>query len=199
MSTYYVTMIHLSKLRNSHWENTINWVSYFSIKEVCLVWSCFTLPLSQWKFRVFFFLALFSSLEFLEVSFKLPFKKPPFQKFIGKNLGKFLFYRVFMHQHSYTKWIYTKQISYKIWFIIKHCLLLLLLLSHFSRVRLCATPWTAPPGSSTRGIFQARVLEWGAIAFSEKHCLQFTKLNCLNSMIPLIWGRESSQIHIDRK
>ena len=25
------------------------------------------------------------------------------------------------------------------------------------------------PGSSTHGIFQARVLEWGAIAFSEKN------------------------------
>ena len=96
-------------------------------------------------------------------------------------------------------------------------LLLLLLLSHFSHVRLCATPYTAThqtprpwdspgkntgvgchfllqcmkvkserevaqscptlsdpmdcslPGSSARGIFQARVLEWGAIAFSEKH------------------------------
>ena len=24
-----------------------------------------------------------------------------------------------------------------------------------------------PPGSSVRGIFQARVLEWGAIAFSD--------------------------------
>ena len=91
--------------------------------------------------------------------------------------------------------------------------LLLLLLSHFSRVPLCATPQTAahqappslgfsckntgvgchfllqcmkvkresevaqcptpsdpmdcsPPGSSAHGIFQARVLEWGAIAFS---------------------------------
>ena len=87
------------------------------------------------------------------------------------------------------------------------------MLSHFSRVRLCATPWTAAhqaslslgfsrqehwsglpfpspmrvkseseviqscltlsdpmasslPGSSVHGIFQARVLEWGAIAFS---------------------------------
>ena len=93
--------------------------------------------------------------------------------------------------------------------------LLLLLLSHFSRVRLCATPqtaahqsphpWDSPgkntgvgcyfllqcmqvksesevaqpcltlsdpmdcslPGSSIHGIFQARVLEWGAIAFSQ--------------------------------
>ena len=91
---------------------------------------------------------------------------------------------------------------------------LLLLLSYFSRVRLCATPetaahqvprpWDSPgkntrvgchfllqcmtvksesevaqscltlsdpmdcslPGSSIHGIFQARVLEWGAIAFS---------------------------------
>ena len=43
---------------------------------------------------------------------------------------------------------------------------LLLLLSHFSCVQLVATPWTAayqaPP---SMGFFQARVLEWGAIAF----------------------------------
>ena len=89
-------------------------------------------------------------------------------------------------------------------------MLLLLLLSRFSRVRLCATPEMAAhqappslgfsrqehwsglpfpspmherevvqscptlsdpmdcslPGSSIHGIFQARVLEWGAIAFS---------------------------------
>ena len=92
--------------------------------------------------------------------------------------------------------------------------ILLLLLSHFSRVQLCATPETAahqappslgfsrqehcsglpfpspvresekwkwsrsvvsdssrpmdcsPPGSSVHGIFQARVLEWGAIAYA---------------------------------
>ena len=46
-------------------------------------------------------------------------------------------------------------------------LLLLLLLSRFSRVQLCGIPWTAAPGSSVHGIFQARVLEWGAIAFSK--------------------------------
>ena len=37
--------------------------------------------------------------------------------------------------------------------------------------QLCATlsdPMDcSPPGSSTHGIFQARVLEWGAIAFSD--------------------------------
>ena len=34
----------------------------------------------------------------------------------------------------------------------------------------------SPPGSSVRGIFQARVLEWGAVAFSEsRHCGIFIK------------------------
>ena len=39
-------------------------------------------------------------------------------------------------------------------------MLLLLLLSRFSRVQLCATPETVP------GILQARTLEWVAISFS---------------------------------
>ena len=103
-------------------------------------------------------------------------------------------------------------------------LLLLLLLSRFSRVRLCAThrwqptrlphPWDSPgkntgvgchfllqcmkvksesevtqscltlsdpmdcnlPGSSIHGIFQARVLEWGAIAFSDSSPYQRVKV-----------------------
>ena len=48
-----------------------------------------------------------------------------------------------------------------------------------SCVWLVATPWTAcsPPASSVHGIFPARVLEWGAIAFSDKirnqHQLRF--------------------------
>ena len=46
---------------------------------------------------------------------------------------------------------------------------LLLLLSRFSRVRLCNTMDCSLPGSSVHGIFQARVLEWGAIAFSDTH------------------------------
>ena len=42
-----------------------------------------------------------------------------------------------------------------------------LLLSRFSRVRLCATPRTAAqPGSPVPGILQARTLEWVAISFS---------------------------------
>ena len=48
-------------------------------------------------------------------------------------------------------------------------LLLLLLLSRFSRVRLCMTPPRvdgSPPGSPVPGILQARTLEWVAISFS---------------------------------
>ena len=39
----------------------------------------------------------------------------------------------------------------------------------------------SPPGSSIHGIFQARVLEWGAIAFSDYSLLNhwFTNINSL--------------------
>ena len=37
-------------------------------------------------------------------------------------------------------------------------------LSHFSRVRLFATPWCIPPGSSVPGILQAKILECVAIS-----------------------------------
>ena len=45
-------------------------------------------------------------------------------------------------------------------------LLLLLLLSHFSRVWLCVTPETAAHQAPVPGILQARTLEWVAISFS---------------------------------
>ena len=45
-------------------------------------------------------------------------------------------------------------------------ILLLLLLSRFSRVRLCDHRDGSPPGSPVPGIFQARTLEWLAISFS---------------------------------
>ena len=34
----------------------------------------------------------------------------------------------------------------------------------------------SPPGSSIHGIFQARVLEWGAIAFSLRSCCEVTSV-----------------------
>ena len=45
-------------------------------------------------------------------------------------------------------------------------ILLLLLLSRISRVRLCATPQTAATRLPVPGILQARTLEWAAISFS---------------------------------
>ena len=45
-------------------------------------------------------------------------------------------------------------------------LLLLLLLRHSSRVRLCDPIDGSPPGSSIPGILQARALEQVAISFS---------------------------------
>ena len=60
-------------------------------------------------------------------------------------------------------------------------ILLLLLLSRFSRVRLYATPETAsPPGSPVPGILQARTLQWGAIAFS-MYFIQLHLIQCGDS------------------
>ena len=74
---------------------------------------------------------------------------------------------------------------------------MLLLLSRFSCVRLCATPWKTKsesevaqscltlsdpmdcslPGSSVHGIFQARTLEWVAIAFSKNDHIPYQNIN----------------------
>ena len=46
---------------------------------------------------------------------------------------------------------------------------MLLLLSRFSHVQLCATPiGGSPVGSSVPGILQARLLEWVAISFNSR-------------------------------
>ena len=44
-----------------------------------------------------------------------------------------------------------------------------------SRVLLSGLMDCSPPGSSAHGIFQARVLEWGAIAFSGRSSIQSAK------------------------
>ena len=57
--------------------------------------------------------------------------------------------------------------SRKLW-MIGHVRVPACVLSHFSRVRLYATPSIdgSPPGSPVPGILQARTLEWVAISFS---------------------------------
>ena len=59
-----------------------------------------------------------------------------------------------------------------LYFELIYVFMLLLLLSQFSRVPLCATPLCdlidgSPPGSPVPGILQARTLEWVAISFSK--------------------------------
>ena len=52
-------------------------------------------------------------------------------------------------------------------FIMFQGMLLLLLLSHFSRVQLCVTPWTlAYQAPLSVASLQARILEWVAMPFS---------------------------------
>ena len=57
---------------------------------------------------------------------------------------------------------------------------LLLLLSHFSRVRLCNRIDSSPPGSVIPGILQARTVEWVAISFSNawKWKVKVKSLSC---------------------
>ena len=58
------------------------------------------------------------------------------------------------------------QIDYIIYSQRRRSSMLLLLLSHFSRVWLCDSMNCSPPASSVQGILQARVMEWIAISFS---------------------------------
>ena len=46
----------------------------------------------------------------------------------------------------------------------------------------------SPPGSSVHGIFQARVLEWGAIAFSHQTALDNSKFQTLKTSCKTILG-----------
>ena len=64
-------------------------------------------------------------------------------------------------------------------------LLLLLLLSCFSRVRLVATHELQP--TRLHGIFQARVLEWAAIAFSAVSTVQQSESAICIHICPLFW------------
>ena len=51
------------------------------------------------------------------------------------------------------------------------------------------------PGSSIHGIFQARVLEWGAIAFSSAYILQFSDLPVVLHVFILLRLCELSKEH----
>ena len=68
-------------------------------------------------------------------------------------------------------------------------LLLLLLLSHFSHVRLCDPIDSSLPGSSAPGILQARTLEWVTISFSYVRSLdQFHLILSVYPFFRIIFG-----------
>ena len=49
----------------------------------------------------------------------------------------------------------------------------------------------SPPGSSVHGIFQARVLEWGAIAFSDNPVYETAKETLMyRTVLWTLWERE---------
>ena len=86
-----------------------------------------------------------------------------------------------------------------------HCLLQCMKVKSESEVaQSCPTPSDpmdcSPPGSSVHGICQARVLEWGAIAFSR--WVKFPNLHCNNTFkarkhnLLLFLQRESSKVVI---
>ena len=75
----------------------------------------------------------------------------------------------------------------------------LLLLSRFSRVRLCPTPDCSPPGSAIPGILQARTLEWVAISFSSvwkwKVKVKSPTQSCPTLHDPMDFSLPGSSIH----
>ena len=59
-----------------------------------------------------------------------------------------------------------------------------------SCLTLCDPMDSSPPGSSVHGIFQARVLEWVAISFSNQHQSIFKKKNRMGKTRDLFWRRK---------
>ena len=54
----------------------------------------------------------------------------------------------------------------------------------------------SPPGPSIHGIFQARVLEWGTIAFSEKHILRRSKFKGQRNRVHLLMDNQCYIVRI---
>ena len=73
--------------------------------------------------------------------------------------------------------------------------LLLLLLSRVSHVWLCKPTDRSPPGSSTSGIFQARTLEWVAIAFSASDAHHYLILPYFPKVFQIYSKVQPKQMH----
>ena len=80
---------------------------------------------------------------------------------------------------------------------IMYRVLSLLLLSRFSRVRLCDPIDGSPPGSPIPGILQARTLEWVAISFSNawKWKVKVKSLSRVSLSDPMDCSPPGSSVH----
>ena len=56
-----------------------------------------------------------------------------------------------------------------------------------------------PPGSSIHGIFQARVLEWGAIALSQKKDIPFYLSSGINSFMLTVFETDSVLLLVEQR
>ena len=74
-------------------------------------------------------------------------------------------------------------------------LLLLLLVSRFSRVQFCDPIDGSPPGSSIPGILQARTLEWVAISFSNACTHAKSLQSCPTLCKPMDSSPPGSSVH----
>ena len=66
-----------------------------------------------------------------------------------------------------------------------------------SRVRLCDPMDCSLPGSSVHGIFQPRILEWGAIVFSRGS--SWTQVSCIVGRCFTVWATREAQSHNSRE
>ena len=73
--------------------------------------------------------------------------------------------------------------------------MLLLLLSRFSHVQLCATLYTAAPQAPVPGILQARTLEWAAVFFSNACMHTKSCQSCPTLCNPLDSSPPGSSVH----
>ena len=67
-----------------------------------------------------------------------------------------------------------------------------------SRVWLCNPLDCSQPGSSTYGIFQARILEWVAISFSRgsSQCRDRTQVSCIAGRCFNLWTTREAPLHV---
>ena len=108
----------------------------------------------------------------------------------GKNTGVVIGH-IFLTQRFYSSWI-----KYPVVKLLRHRVKWKWSEVAQLSVTLCDPMDCSPPGSSIHGIFQARVLEWGAIAFSRGSSWprDRTRVSCIVVRRFTIWARRDHKV-----